>query len=128
MFSDDFRAAVESKTGKVCEKLKEDPLLIGYFTDNELLFVGKEKNRAGKRKNCFLLDRFLSLPANSPGRTAAVNFLRERYDNNFQLFLKVWSTPAVSFENLREKLSIIDEKNKRTAQEDRRRFFFRDCN
>jgi hypothetical protein len=46
---------------------KDDPWLLGHFTDNELPWTEK------------LLDRYLALPATDPGRLAADRWLRQRH-------------------------------------------------
>lgn len=49
---------------------KDDPWLLGHFTDNELPWSRK------------MLENYLSLPENDPGHEAALRWLRERHGAN----------------------------------------------
>jgi len=73
VFSLEFREKVEARARAVCPSRASDPLLIGYFTDNELRW-GPDW-RSGKS----LLEDYLSLPADSPGKIALVDFLIRKY-------------------------------------------------
>lgn len=64
-FDPEFAAFAET-FAKGAAAFKDDPYLLGYFTDNELPFP------------LDALDRYLTLPENDPGRKAADAFVAER--------------------------------------------------
>jgi hypothetical protein len=65
VFDPDFPAFVEKFMARV-EKYREDPNVVGYFSDNEIPLY---------RKN---LDGFLSLPEDDPGHAAAAMWLKQQ--------------------------------------------------
>ena len=71
IFSDDFEQHAKARALSLCSPLKNSKLLIGYFTDNELRW-GPDW-----RSPNHLLDDFIKLPANSPGKKVAVETLME---------------------------------------------------
>ena len=58
---------VNKRAMNQCGKLKSDPWLVGYFTDNELPW--EHQDNAAE-----VLRQFLSMPAGSPGRQKAQSF------------------------------------------------------
>ncbi len=65
-----------------------DHWLLGWFTDNELRW-GPDWRGSDE-----LLTMFLNLPANVPGKKAAVDLMRERY-GDVAKFDAVWNTKFV---------------------------------
>lgn len=68
----------------------KDPMLVGYFSDNELWW-GSDWRRWGT-----MLAAYLTLPADAPGRRRAIEFLRERYGSVRQLN-RAWHVAARDF-------------------------------
>ncbi len=68
VFSEAFRIAVDRVARDTCQKMKNDPWLLGYFTDNELHWGPDWRSRES------LLDTFLKMPKGSPGRARALAF------------------------------------------------------
>jgi hypothetical protein len=69
VFSPQFREAVEKTAARLCKPYRNDPWLLGYFTDNELRWGPDWRSRES------LLETFLRVPENSPGRKRAEQFL-----------------------------------------------------
>lgn len=72
VFDPEWELAVREETERICRPLKDDPMLIGYFTDNELHWGPDWRGLET------LLQMYLGFSDNSPGRTEAETFLREK--------------------------------------------------
>ncbi len=94
VFDPKFEAAAREVSEKNCTPRKNDPNLIGYFSDNELRWGpdwrGKET----------MLEMYLNLPEGSPGRDAAIEFLRHKYANDISKLNVAWGTSSSAFEHL----------------------------
>ncbi|MDP2898776.1 MAG: TIM barrel protein [bacterium] len=73
VFSRRFEELVLARARTACSQRSSDPFLIGYFTDNELRWGADWRSRET------LMEGFLSLPADAPGKGALIDFLLERY-------------------------------------------------
>jgi agarase len=99
LFPDVFHPAFAETAREIalqqCAPVKDDPLLLGWFTDNELHWEPDwmEEYKDG------MLSRYLKLPGGVPGRRAAVGMLQERY-GEFAEFEAVWRTGRSCFEDL----------------------------
>jgi agarase len=93
VFDPDFAAFAQLLVRERCTAQKDDPWLLGWFTDNELRWGPDWR---GKDE---LLTMFLGLPAAAPGRQAAVKLLRERY-GDVQKFDAAWEKSYLSWESL----------------------------
>jgi hypothetical protein len=71
-FSPEFREAVDKRAGEMIPQFVNDPMLIGYYTDNEIRWV------PDSRSNETLLEVFLKKSHDSPGYQKAVALLKER--------------------------------------------------
>ena len=93
VFDIDFERHVRSRARELCADRADDRRIIGWFIDNELRWGpdwrGPEE----------LLILFLGLRAPAPGRTAAVAWLRARYQD-FSAFNSIWRTPVQSWDGL----------------------------
>ncbi len=67
-----------------------DPMLIGYFSDNELWW-GSDWRRRGT-----MLASYLSLPVDAPGRKRAIEFLQMRY-GSAQRLSSAWHVTVPDF-------------------------------
>jgi hypothetical protein len=95
LFKDVFSEAFEQRVleaAERCSPLKDDPWLIGYFTDNELPW---RYSWGGG-----MLDEYLSHPADAPGAAAAVKFLEDRYDGDVAAFNAAWATRYDAFQDM----------------------------
>lgn len=104
VFSEEFRKSVEeamAKKFKAQPYLREDPWLLGYFLADEPAWYGSKQKRGA------LVDDFISLPPESPGKIAWVRFLEERY-SDIQELNKSWGTDLNSFSELLKVKKIKD--------------------
>jgi agarase len=91
VFDGEFEVLARKIAVEQCKPRKDDPSLLGWFTDNELRWGPDWRGTDD------LLTAFLNLPAGAPGRVAAGKLLRQRYDK-FEKFNDVWKTAAASWE------------------------------
>ncbi|RLF19873.1 MAG: beta-agarase [Thermoprotei archaeon] len=94
IFSDQFEKHAKSRAMAMCYPRRDDPYLIGYFTDNELRW-GPDW-----RSSKHLLDDFMNLPPSSPGKRVAVEVLREVFNNNISALNELMKANFSSFEDL----------------------------
>jgi agarase len=91
VYSPKFEQAAREIAAEFCAPRANDRALLGYFTDNELRWGpdwrGKET----------MLEMYLRLEGDAPGRRAALEFLRERYGDIVKLNA-AWGISAQSFE------------------------------
>ena len=91
VFDADFDRHIRRRAQMLCGTRRDDQAIVGWFIDNELRW-GPDW-----RGDDELLTIFILLPPGSPGRVAALNWLRERYPD-FQQFNATWRTPAASWD------------------------------
>ncbi len=96
VFDDDFPERVRGAAAKA-SKYKDDKLVVGYFTDNELGWYGLNGWDPGQPS---MLERMIELPADHKGHEQALAFLQKRYAK-FSDFEAVWRTGLASFEALK---------------------------
>jgi hypothetical protein len=95
VFDPKFDSHIHREARESCEKRRDDPGIIGWFIDNELCW-GPDWRGPDE-----LLTLFLNRPAASPGRAAAITWLREHH-HDFERFNFSWRTPAQSWDELIE--------------------------
>ncbi|MGB7576399.1 MAG: agarase [Pseudolabrys sp.] len=100
VFNPDFDHHVRERARDLCAKRSDDQSLLGWFIDNELRW-GPDWRGPDE-----VLMLFLALRPATPGRTAALAWLRQRYPD-FTAFNSTWRTPAQSWDTLNA-LSRID--------------------
>lgn len=93
VFDPDFEVSINQMAQERCASKKDDLWLLGYFVDNELSWGPDWR---GKDE---LLIRFLALPANAPGRLAAIQLLRDRYQTVTK-FNQTWAAQFGSWDEL----------------------------
>ena len=93
VFDPDFDTHIKRMARALCAMRSGDQNLIGWFIDNELRWGPDWRGPDD------LLTLFLNLSAATPGRTAAIDLLRERHQN-FEAFNAAWRTPARSWDEL----------------------------
>lgn len=93
VYSKKFRQIAAHEAMIQCQSRKEDPYLIGYFSDNELRWG------ADWRSLDSLLISFLRLAPGEEGRQAALDFLTSRYAS-IEALNQAWGTKVESFEKL----------------------------
>ncbi|MCX8182927.1 MAG: beta-galactosidase [Crenarchaeota archaeon] len=92
-FSENFEKVAEEVAEKMCTPRRNDPYLLGYFTDNELRW-GPDW-----RSSKHLFDDYLALEKDAPGKRMLVQYLREKYGSISELNAK-WGTSFHSFEDI----------------------------
>lgn len=92
-FSEDFEKVANKIAEEICSPRKDDPYLLGYFTDNELRWS------PDWRSSKHLFDEYLSLERNAPGKKVLVKYLEGKYGNIEELNKK-WGTSFNSFEDI----------------------------
>jgi len=92
-FSKRFEEVADEAAGEICASRRDDPYLLGYFTDNELRW-GPDW-----RSTKHLFDDYIALEKDAPGKKALVQYLREKYGNIGELNAK-WGTGFNSFEDI----------------------------
>jgi hypothetical protein len=93
VFDPAFEVFARQKAQEQCGPRKDDPRILGWFTDNELRWA------ADWRDKDELLTVFLELPASSPGKRVAVDLLRDRYVDVAKLNAD-WQTDFRSWDDL----------------------------
>jgi len=101
VFADRFVQEADAAAARKCAPRRDDPGLLGYFTDNELRWM------VDVRSDQSLLAAFWELPPEAPGKREIVRFLAERY-GDIQAFNRTWGTRFADFEALGN-LPSIDE-------------------
>jgi hypothetical protein len=79
---------------QLCAPRKNDPDLLGYFSDNELRWGPDWRGKEN------MLAMYLEMPPGAPGRQAAVRFLRERYSGDIQKLNRAWGVKAGDFDSV----------------------------
>ena len=79
--------------------LDRDPLLIGYFTDNELAW-GWGYGWFGAKKQLSLFEYYASLKPDAPGKKAWLGYLKEVYQGDWQQLSLVWNVTVEQEEDL----------------------------
>ncbi|MCL2640522.1 MAG: hypothetical protein FWD53_06740, partial [Phycisphaerales bacterium] len=90
VFDPAFAELAKQLAKEFCTPRKDDPMLLGWFSDNELHW-GPDWRRQEE-----LLVQFLKLPVGKPGRVAAIEVLQNRY-GAFAKFEAVWQTGLASW-------------------------------
>ncbi len=94
IFDEKFEEHVVKLVRKECASRVRDPLLLGYFLDNEL------KWGPDWRSPKHLLDHFMELPAGSPGKRAAVDALLEAAGGSLEKVSSVLGVGVSSVDGL----------------------------
>lgn len=93
VFDPAFARHIHERADARCAARRSEAGLIGWFIDNELRW-GPDWRGPDE-----LLTLFLNLSPDTPGRTAAIAFLRARYPS-FESFNAVWHTAAASWDDV----------------------------
>ena len=93
VFDVNFDRHARSRAHEACAGRADDDKILGWFIDNELRW-GSDWRGSDE-----LLTLFLGLDRMMPGRTAALAWLRARYQD-FETFNAIWHTPAQSWQTL----------------------------
>lgn len=89
IFTDEAKKAMTDAARNQIVKLREDPLLAGYFSDNELGWWGDT-----------LFTSYMSFPSAAPGKQRLMAVVRRVYQDRFDALGRDWLTTAHSFDEL----------------------------
>lgn len=90
-----WREQVKNATQKYAAPLKDDPLLLGYYTDNEMKWGPDIVD------TLTILEVYMSAEKNTPGKQELIRFLKDKqYNNDITLFNLVWNMDLNSFKDL----------------------------
>jgi hypothetical protein len=93
-----WEASTLEKAKAICEPLRNDPNLIGYFLDNEMMWGPTIQGWWNSRFAGTLLDLMLTVyNKTAPGNIKAVNFLKGRYATIQALNTAWYHHPSPSF-------------------------------
>jgi len=107
VFDDQFEASLRMAAqdalsryhfGISFRKLDTDPLLIGYFTDNELAW-GWGYRWSGKENEYSLFEYYASLTSDK-GKTVWVDYLARTYAHDWRHFCQVWNVSVKGRQDL----------------------------
>ncbi len=116
VFSSEFEAHAERVAGEKCAPRARDPLLVGYFLDNELRW-GPDW-----RSPRHLLDDFVKLSAASPGKREAARALLDAFGGDLG---KLGSALGVQLRSLDDLLAYAGDLPAGGAFDEARRIFLR---
>jgi agarase len=102
VFADGFREVAEGVAERDCAPRHDDPLLLGYFSDNEL------KWRADWRSSRGLFADFWNLASDAPGRQKAEAFIEGYYDGDIERLNAAWDTEFADWAALKAVTSLND--------------------
>lgn len=94
VFDPGFAVAVEKRAEEVCAPIRDDPMVLGYFSDNELHWA------PDWRRSLPVLDEYLTFPSGTPGKREAIALLRERYHDELPYFCQMWGCRIESWDAL----------------------------
>jgi len=92
-FSTGFEQKIEATCRELCGPHAKDPWLLGYFTDNELRWGADWRGKES------MLELYLRLPEAAAGRKAALDFLKQKY-NDVAALNRAWGTSVTRWEEL----------------------------
>jgi len=92
VFSPIFAQAARAQADKLCRPHAADPYLIGYLSDDRLAWTPPGGGD--------LVDAYLAMPDDTPGRTRLLSLLSERYGGDIAAFNATWGLSAGSFADL----------------------------
>ncbi len=90
-----WREQVKNATLTYATPLKNDPMLLGYYTDNEMKWGPDiDDDRT-------ILEVYMAAENSTPGKQELIRFLRDDiYKNNTTLFNNVWNMSITNFSDL----------------------------
>ncbi len=116
LFSDDFYDQVASEMASKVVPRAADPNLIGYFLNNELRWGTDWRGITD------LFAEYFAFESGSPGKTALVQFLRDRYGDDVAAFNAAWGFSIASFDELHAMTDISPYSFEEVQKADREAF------
>lgn len=103
VFDPDFEASAERMAKMKCRMYKDSKYLLGYFLDNELPWWGDYAWYTDHPS--LLIDEYMILPDDAPGKKKVVEFFRKRY-KDIKKFNAVWGTAFGNFQDIAKAASL----------------------
>ena len=101
VFNEDWVDLARTKINETAIRVKDDPDLLGYMIENEIKWAPLEPSEYDPAiNNLTLLEEFMNAPKETPGKKRLVKFLRERYDNDSDMFNLVYNMDIDCFDDL----------------------------
>ena len=102
-FSPEFAGYVEERAAGTVPGYAKNPLLLGYFIDNELPWSPDHRDTPE------LFDGYCAMPADNAGKQRLIEFFRERYTTPAE-FNKVWAPALETWSGLNalDKITALD--------------------
>ena len=98
VFSPAFALDLEKRVTALCQSLRENPYLLGYYlADLPLWGDRKFMDREEQTRGASWLSFFRKLTADAPGMQAYEKFLASRYAGRFDAFKKLYGTAVTGF-------------------------------
>ncbi len=111
-WSDEFYDHVDEVAAS-CAATADDPNLIGYFLDNEMRW-GPDWRRLAD-----LMDDYMELPPNAPGKVVLQDWLHARYDGFLHQFNDEYGLGLLSWNQIQQIKSFANLPNSKRQAEDR---------
>lgn len=118
LFDPKFHKKLDEIATKECAPRKDDPLLVGYFIDNELRWGPDWRS-----PRHLLDDYLLLLPPEAPGKKALLDFLRKRY-SNIEALNRAWGLNLSGWDALANLKELPESSETTEKQRDIDRFDF----
>lgn len=118
VFAPRFREVAAEQAEKLCAPRKDDPDVLGYFSDNELHWA------PDWRRTLPVLDEWMTFAKGTPGKREMVDLLRAKYHDDLAWFNQVWGCELDSWEQLEDGdgLKIAGRQRGSTVEADRDAF------
>lgn len=107
----------------ITQQFRDDPFLIGYFTDNELKWWGEGK--LWPIEGVSLADGFIGLPPDAPGKKAFKDFLFQDLGYTLETLNAAWGTAYDAEEQVLALDEVADDDAHPAIAEDKAKFIGR---
>lgn len=91
IFEPAYKQMIEARAAAVCPPAKDDPLVMGYYY-----------GFGAFNHSDYWVNQYLSLPPGSAGRSALVDVLIQRYDDDVRAFNRVYGTSLNQIADLKQ--------------------------
>lgn len=95
-FNPEWEERIREANIPVLARFKDDPSLMGYIYSIELHWFPDHKRQT------HVFDDYMQLPAEAPGKTVLIDFMRDYYKDDIAELNRHWDTNLMNFEALAE--------------------------
>ncbi len=111
VFSDRFQRLARAAVRSTCRQLRNDRMLLGYFTDNELRWGPDWRN-----ENSLLID-YLQMEPETAGYRRAIQFLKKSYESIHELN-NTWKLNVSSFQEISSATAFPASERRKESEEE----------